>query len=266
MGRIAYETVDYFSHDTDASNGKTLTILEGKYGAAGYAFWFKLLEWLGRNEGHYIHIKQPEDLEFLCRKLGSDVILGAEILDKLAELGAIDRILWTHKVIWCQKFVDRLDRVYKKRGRKLPQRPHFCDGNCHHDNTSDVISGTDKPIIGTEIPQSKVKYSIVKNTPISPLLFKKFWDSYPRKVAKLDAIKAFNKLNPDEKLTDTIIQKIISFKETDWKDQDLKYIPHPSAWINGRRWEDELGISKQSADVKKKTKPTIDEELKKKGL
>jgi len=47
MARPRKQTVDYFPHDTDVSSGKTLTILQSKYGNDGYAFWFKLLRMPG---------------------------------------------------------------------------------------------------------------------------------------------------------------------------------------------------------------------------
>jgi len=37
-------TVEWFPHYANASSKMTLTILEKKYGASGYASWFKLLE------------------------------------------------------------------------------------------------------------------------------------------------------------------------------------------------------------------------------
>ena len=52
MARPIKHTVDYFSHDADASEGKTLTILENNFGLEGYAAWFKLLERLSKAENH----------------------------------------------------------------------------------------------------------------------------------------------------------------------------------------------------------------------
>ena len=51
-----------------------------------------------------------------------------EILDSLAELGAIDANLWTEGIVWSDNFVERLSDVYKKRGTKIPQKPIFCCG------------------------------------------------------------------------------------------------------------------------------------------
>jgi hypothetical protein len=164
MARPQSDKVDYFSHDCDAAGGKTLTIMRGQFGLAGAGFWWSLLEGLGTSPGHFYDGRDSTDLEFLLRKLGTDLVSGTEMLDKLAFLGAIDKILWQHRVIWSQNFVDRLADVYDKRKRPLPQKPCFCDENCNHAIVEVDISGTENPIPVTEMPQSIVKYSIVNNT------------------------------------------------------------------------------------------------------
>lgn len=167
MGRPRKQTVEYFNHDVFASEGKTLTIIKGQFGLAGLGFWWELLAILGRTEGHYFDARKDDDLEFLTRKIGTDIVSGAEILDKLAKLEAIDPVLWQHRVIWCQNFVDRLTEVYVKRQSPVPLKPCFCNGNCNHVDTNGVISVTETPVFGSETPHSIVKESIVEETKVN---------------------------------------------------------------------------------------------------
>ena len=158
MGRPKSDTVDYFSHDCDASGRKTLTIIRGQFGLTGVGFWWSLLEYLGRSQGHVYDARDISDLEFLLREIGIDLVSGTEILDKLAFLGAIDKILWAHRVIWSQNFADRLGDVYEKRKRPRPQKPNFCDENCNHPNTNSVILGTKtQSAISEKTAQSALK-------------------------------------------------------------------------------------------------------------
>ena len=70
--------------------------------------------------------------------------------------------------------------------------------------------------------------------------FDSFWVSYPRKVAKQDAIKAWKKLNPSTELQQKIIYAVHIFENSDdWKKDNGKYIPYPATFLNGKRWEDE---------------------------
>jgi hypothetical protein len=85
-----------------------------------------------------------------------------------------------------------------------------------------------------------------EKTPIVP--FARFWKPWPKKVKKSEAEKVWNKLNPDEEL----VRKILAAVEHQKKpggclSVNEKYIPYPTTWLNGRRWEDEDIISKEGA-------------------
>jgi len=76
--------------------------------------------------------------------------------------------------------------------------------------------------------------------PVDLSLFDKFWSSYPRKVAKPEALKAWVKHKPDEALLTAILRGLeVAKKSKDWLKDEGQYIPHPSTWLNQRRWEDE---------------------------
>lgn len=73
------------------------------------------------------------------------------------------------------------------------------------------------------------------------IYFNRFWESYPRKEAKQTAKKAFEKLNPDEALLQTMLEAVERFKgSAQWREENGRFIPHPATWINQRRWEDEV--------------------------
>lgn len=83
---------------------------------------------------------------------------------------------------------------------------------------------------------------IAKNEPEAlPVdFFAMFWAEYPRKKDKANALKAFKKLKCDSVLIEKIISAVRSDKLSKaWKKDGGQYIPYPSTWLNGRRWEDE---------------------------
>lgn len=153
MARTKKDVVDYFPHDAGASQGDTLTVLQGRYGNDGYAFWFKLLEKLASTEGHFIDLNNPMKLQVFSAKMGITEITTVEILNLLVEMQAIDKELWDSRLIWCQNLVNNLVEVYKNRKRNLPRKP-----NTNHSNP---ITTVVKELLGVEIPQSKVEYSRV---------------------------------------------------------------------------------------------------------
>ena len=71
--------------------------------------------------------------------------------------------------------------------------------------------------------------------------FNRFWDAYPRKVAKVQAEKTFYRLNPDEELLRKILAALEEQKGWDaWQRDEGKFIPHPATWLNQERWMDEM--------------------------
>ena len=157
MARPKKRTVDYFPHQ--CNHGKTMFILEQKYGNDGYAFWFKLLELLGTTEGHFLHLENSADWEFLQAKTRLYGDKCREILDLLARLDAIDRELWeSHRVVWSQNFVDGIAPVYRNRGVETPSKPSFY-----------TRKPSDGGVSTPENPQSRVEESRVEESTIKTI-------------------------------------------------------------------------------------------------
>jgi uncharacterized phage protein (TIGR02220 family) len=161
MARPKKQTVDYFPHII--KQGKTMTILESKFGNDGYAFWFKLLEILGSTEGHSYRYENPTDIEFLCAKTNVSREKAEEILNLLADLDAIDKKCWENNIIWSDNFIENVADVYSKRSCGVPQKPVF-----DTDNPNDKEFSNQKPeskeVSGDENPQSKLKESKLKES------------------------------------------------------------------------------------------------------
>ena len=139
MARPTRQTVDFFLHY--CKGGKTLYILEGKYGNDGYAFWFKLLELLGESEGHFYSCENSVEWEFLLAKTRTSGEIASSIIDTLIDLGKVDAELWREgRIIWIENFVKYLSEVYKRRKIDLPQKPTL--------DTETELMHTETTIIG----------------------------------------------------------------------------------------------------------------------
>ena len=80
--------------------------------------------------------------------------------------------------------------------------------------------------------------------------FNRFWKAYPKKKDKANAEKAFRKVKvPVSVLLDAIKRQSAS---EEWKKDNGKYIPYPSTWLNGKRWEDETDKPKAADDGRKR--------------
>ena len=87
--------------------------------------------------------------------------------------------------------------------------------------------------------QPKERY--MRNRDCAHPFFSVFWESWPLKKDRQRASVAFSKINPDDDLLKTILVAIAEqTKSAEWIEQGGKFIPHPTTWLNGKRWEDEV--------------------------
>jgi hypothetical protein len=72
--------------------------------------------------------------------------------------------------------------------------------------------------------------------------FDTFWKTYPKKIGKKAALKAFQKAKkagmPPIKVIVAAIEQQRSCDQ--WKRDNGQYIPNPTTWLNQGRWDDEL--------------------------
>ncbi len=148
MARPKPDIVEFFP--LFAYPSRTLQMLESKFGVMAFVFYYKLLQVLATEDGHYYDARDLVDMEFLATKLSNDSDLVEKMLDSLSTWGKIDKELWDQKIIWYQGFVNTLQPVYKKRKRPLPTKTNVVNKL----SNIIIVSGPETPVSGTETPVS----------------------------------------------------------------------------------------------------------------
>ena len=122
-------------------------------------------------------------------------------------------------------------------------------------NNTPVLKQHGKRVNSTRSPcqNNTHKRQPQKTTPKDTLIlarFEEFYAEYPRHVGKSQAETTFKKINPDESLFNEIMSGLRRLKEGGGFSPDPKYRPHPSSWLTGKRWLDEIedGESRFSPD------------------
>lgn len=95
---------------------------------------------------------------------------------------------------------------------------------------------------GSEFTPQERKYIKKNIKKCSCESFDLFWNAYPKgkRKAKQAALKAWNKLNPDDMLLKNILSALeAQTKSEQWTKDNGKFIPYPATWLNDMRWEDE---------------------------
>lgn len=92
--------------------------------------------------------------------------------------------------------------------------------------------------------------------------FSKFWDAYPRKDGKQDAIKAWKSLKPNADLQRVILEDIRRRLESGgaWHKTEKRFIKMAGPYLRGKRWEDEGGETEVATDRRPDEDVVIDAE------
>jgi DNA-binding PadR family transcriptional regulator len=165
-----------------------------------------------------------------------------------------DRSLWYAITEKGEELLKRENALPPQGKCKLPA------GEMHVTNKGNACSpqGTPLPDINTDIntdikPDEKETYNCEENQPenskqkkpseetiIQEERFNRFWECYPRKIKRKNAEKAWEKISPNEELTEKIIEAVNNAKKHDYRFKEEKYTPHPATWLNGMEWENQF--------------------------
>jgi hypothetical protein len=176
MGRPERHDVDYFPFF--AKRGRTLNILQSKFGLEGIGFFTNLMRFLALTPDHYYCIDNEADRMNFFAEIGiHDENKGIKMIELMVKTEKLDKELWeAHKVIACDAFLKSLEEAYKKRNNKIITIAQIRALFEHKENGE--VSGTGNPekVAGNPVVcgfpsknednnlQSKVKKSKVKKS------------------------------------------------------------------------------------------------------
>ena len=135
----------------------------------------------------------------------------------------------------CQKEQEPLDEK-RKRGLDEKSNPHNRYNNTQEYDTEHTPH---TPQEGGGASQGKRRKPGPKAAPDwKPERFAAFWAAYPLGKAKQAAIRAWDKLRPDDALLEEMARGLKrAMVSSQWREGIG--VPYASTWLNNRRWEDE---------------------------
>lgn len=239
MARPERRTVDYFPHFI--SGGKKMFYIEQKYGNDGYAAWFKILESLASTDDHFLNLNNQMDLLFLSAKCRVTDSVLLDLLDDLCKLNEIDHFLWLNRIVYSHKFIESIQDAYARRSNKCMNYDSFC---IHYQGLCTTITrlAYEKQ---NKNPQSKVKESKVNETKEEEKkekenLFDIFWNLYDHKKGREVAFKSWMKIDLSE--MNVILKAVPDYVRST---PDKSFRKHPSTYLNGKHWNDEITFKQQ---------------------
>ena len=121
---------------------------------------------------------------------------------------------------------------------------------------------------GNAIPEPMPENGSSSSPPSSPIpsnkkTFEAFWETYPKRVGKEAAFKAW-KTHKCNEITAIIIKSVKAhINSKPWKKDEGEFIPHPTTFLNQHRWEDEVEMPKITRQSTMKSGSAIVEKWKK---
>lgn len=91
--------------------------------------------------------------------------------------------------------------------------------------------------------QKPAQLRLVSDDPETARLsdFELFWECYPRRVGKLDAMRAWAQTAGQRPDIEQIIAAVEQHaRSSQWTRDGAAYIPHPATWLRRGGWEDEI--------------------------
>ena len=177
---------------------------------------------------------------------------------KLQELWPeIDGRLVNEKMFQIGQEFDKAHERRSKAGKKGNEKRWGTQSQSDRITDTDTDTDTDKnkPLntIGQIVPSKPKSKSRAKSKNKKfayPDAFGLFWDSYPRKVSKGAALKAWNKAI-DSGATNEDFIRALKVQEPHWSER--QFIPHAATWLNARRWEDDPASSNGTRESQQST-------------
>ena len=202
--------------------------------------WFKLLCLAGKQNNSGVFMLNDriaytdEMLATIFRRPVNTVRMALNVFESFGMIELINGVITIPN--WDKH--QSLDAYEKKKARdRLYQAERRAAQKMLAKKSSD--SSPDIAVSEEDIEEEKDKNKILANASKGREAdFDLFWSSYPKKVGKADAKKAFAKVKePVDKLISAVEQQK---KSDQWTKENGRFIPNPATWLNRGSWDDEL--------------------------
>lgn len=248
MARPHKQGIDYFSLDVVLDD--KFELFEAEFGLQGFGFIIKLFQKIYESNGYYYKWCEDEKLLF-SKRVNVDINLINDYINSALKRDILSQNIYDrYNVLTSKGIQKRFLEASKRRNRIEIIKEYFLidiTSNPEYSYLNNkvvyVSNNGDNDNInignGNNNSQSKGKESKEKENEIIKKQFEDFWSIYPKRVKKQKAKEWFEKNKPTEELFDFMIaalKKFVNSKE--WKENNGQFIPHPTTWLNQKRWED----------------------------
>ncbi len=248
MARPHKQGIDYFSLDVVLDD--KFELFEAEFGLQGFGFIIKIFQKIYEANGYYYKWSEDEKLLF-SKRVNVDIDLINDYINSALKRDILSQSIYEKYNILTSKGIQkRFLEASKRRNRIEIIKEYFLidiasnpEYSCLNNKVVYVSNNGDNDDSNLKNDnnnsQRKGKETKEKEKEIIKKQFEDFWSIYPKKVKKQKAKEWFEKNKPTEELFVimlTALKEFVNSKE--WKENNGQFIPHPTTWLNQKRWED----------------------------
>ena len=256
----------YFSHDSNARHDEKILMLRAEHGWEGYGIYWALIEMMFESTDTALsHGK----LAGISLSLSTDIAVLSAVIDTCIAEGLFTsdtEIFWSDSLRRRKsKFTEKSERLRKQKseaGKKgaaarwqkddtdtFTTNEESDESNASHgtaiaeDSTVIALDSTaiadDNKVKESKVKESKGNQSKTHPTgarAISLADFDEFWKKYPNKIMQEQSASLWLSIDPDEKLTEEIMQGLDRWLVSDQWDRGV--YQSPVNWLRDKRWMD----------------------------
>ena len=209
---------------------------------AARGLWIDMISFMHEADpyGHLRLNGRPVDAITLARMVGSDVRTVRRLLSELEAAGVFSRAeagtIFSRRMVRDQQLRDKRGQ-YGYLSQQHPDVPKRKD-TLHPSIRGSLVGSPSSSYSGSSSSSAVEKR---QEPPLSPSEgdFEVVWNAYPRREAKAQALKAWNKLKSPP--VETMLQAIAAYAKSDqWRREGGRFIPLLARWLDDHRWEDEM--------------------------
>jgi len=225
----------WLKHDTNASTDAKLKRVRMKYGMQGYGLYWYCLELIGANvDKHNLTFELEHDAEIIAHDTGINYQLVQEMMTFMVNLGLFEE---KSGVITCLKMLKRIDQSMTS---DAEMRKLLSEAKQNHDAVM-TISGSNQPTINDISCKNRIEQNrtdSAKAAQIDANQFDAFWSLYPNKKDKQKARRKFASLSDYHQRQAIADVSARAKNDMEWLKDGGKFVPLPTTYLNGSRWED----------------------------
>jgi len=229
--------LDYLPIDIDFEDDDKIALIEAGHGLEGFAILIKVLIKIYR-EGYYYEWHEQEQLLFAKRK-NIDYKKLKDVVDDALKWEFLSKKMCDKYHILTSRGIQKRYLFATKRRKERSMIKEYLLADLTEYPDVKLVS------VGKNKPKKKEKKAEIIFTEDN---FALFYEIYPKRVEKKDALKEWLLLNnkksvppPDELYK--IVDKQVESGSLDTREK-CKYCMSPRRWLHGDRWEDEIQKNK----------------------